>query len=72
MQTLNPPPKTTPFSDPETGVTSNAWYSWALDVARFQASGVSGTFTLAKITGGGSPGSVTFTNGLITGFVAPT
>lgn len=30
-----------------------------------------GTVTLAKITGGGSNGSLTFVNGLITKFVAP-
>ena len=31
----------------------------------------SGTVVLAKITGGGSNGSLTFVNGLITAFVAP-
>ncbi len=36
------------------------------------SSGVSGTVTLLKLTGGGSNGSLTFQNGLITAFVAPT
>lgn len=35
------------------------------------ATGVSGKVTLAKITGGGSNGSLTFSNGLITAFVEP-
>jgi hypothetical protein len=33
--------------------------------------GVTGTVTLAKITGGGSNGSLTFTKGIITAFTAP-
>jgi hypothetical protein len=33
--------------------------------------GISGTVTLAKITGGGSNGSLTFVNGIITAFTAP-
>lgn len=36
------------------------------------AAGATGTVTLAKITGGGANGSLTFAQGLITGFVAPT
>ncbi len=35
------------------------------------ASGSSGSVTLAKLTGGGSTGSLTFVNGLITSFSAP-
>ena len=37
-----------------------------------KAVGVSGTVTLVKLTGGGSNGSITFTDGVITGFVEPT
>lgn len=33
--------------------------------------GISGTVTLAKLTTGGSNGSLTFTNGIITAFTAP-
>lgn len=36
------------------------------------AAGVNGTINLAKLTGGGTNGSITVTNGLITGFVNPT
>lgn len=35
------------------------------------AAGVSGTVTLAKITGGGSNGSLTFVKGIITAYSAP-
>lgn len=34
--------------------------------------GISGTVTLAKITGGGANGSLTFVNGIISAFTAPT
>lgn len=34
--------------------------------------GISGSVTLAKLTGGGSNGSITYTNGLITAVSAPT
>jgi len=36
------------------------------------ATGVSGTVTLIKLTGGGANGSLTFVGGLITAYVAPT
>lgn len=36
------------------------------------AAGYTGTVTLAKITGGGTDGSLTITNGLITAVTAPT
>jgi hypothetical protein len=36
------------------------------------ATGITGTVALAKLTGGGTNGSLTFTKGLITAFVAPT
>jgi hypothetical protein len=34
--------------------------------------GVTGTVTLVKLTSGGHAGSLTFTHGVITGYVAPT
>lgn len=36
------------------------------------ATGITGTVALAKLTVGGTNGSLTFTKGLITAFVAPT
>lgn len=50
---------------------SNAWYAWALAVGR-SADGASGVVGLAKLTGGGTDGSLTFTNGRITAFTQPT
>lgn len=47
----------------------------ATDVATILAklaAGASGTITLAKLTGGGSNGSITVTGGIITAFVNPT
>ena len=53
-------------------MTSN---SQATSIAAIQstlAPGASGTVTLAKITGGGANGSLTFAGGIITGFTPPT
>jgi hypothetical protein len=38
----------------------------------FQNVGISGTAALAKLTLAGTDGSLTFTNGIITAYVAPT
>lgn len=43
-----------------------------LQINQLTAGAISGTVVLAKITGGGSNGSLTFTNGVITGVVDPT
>ena len=43
-----------------------------LGTMAFQNVGISGTAALAKLTGLGTDGSLTFTNGIITGYVAPT
>ncbi len=43
-----------------------------LSAAQLPAAGISGTVALAKITGGGSDGSLTFVNGQITAKVDPT
>ena len=42
------------------------------DITQMPASGISGTVPLAKITGLGADGSLTFVNGIITAFVSPT
>jgi hypothetical protein len=44
----------------------------AANIPRALPNTVSGTVTLAKLTGGGANGSLTFVDGLITAFVAPT
>lgn len=43
-----------------------------ITAAQLPASGVSGTINLAPLTGTGTAGSITVTNGLITAFVNPT
>ncbi len=43
-----------------------------LGTMAFQNVGISGTAALAKLTGLGTDGSLTFTNGIITAYVAPT
>lgn len=40
--------------------------------ATANGAGLNATITLAKITGGGSNGSITIANGIVTSFVAPT
>ena len=74
MSLYEPPPKSMPltenFSDGQPEM-SNAWYTWALGVSG-ALNGASGTVALAKLTGGGTEGSLTFTNGRITAFTQPT
>jgi hypothetical protein len=48
------------------------WQRWFGNLATNLSPGVSGTVTLVKLTGGGSNGSLTFVNGVITAFTAPT
>lgn len=72
MPSLLPPPKYSPVTDPMTGYAENAWYDWALRVAREQADGITTSVTLAKITALGSDGSLTIVNGRVTAVVQPT
>lgn len=44
----------------------------AFGTMAFENTGVSGSVVLAKITGLGADGSLNFTNGIITAYVAPT
>ena len=56
-------------------VITQPWADWTIAmqaVAARNAAGVSGTIPLAKITGGGTDGSLTFVSGILTAFVAPT
>lgn len=74
MSRAIPPPKSMPFTETFPGGSeevSNPWYTWALEVGR-ALDGPSGTVTLAKITGGGTDGSLTFVHGRITAFTQPT
>lgn len=55
-----------------TGVITFAEIAGALDITQLPDSGINHTLPLAKITVGGTDGSITYTNGLATAFVLPT
>jgi hypothetical protein len=69
-----PPPKGTQVLQPD-GTFSWPWSGWlrgVWTVLNGNGAGVfSGTVTLAKLTAGGSNGSLTIVNGVITGYAAP-
>ena len=48
------------------------WYKWFHNLQGLLGSGVTGTVTLAKLTGGGTNGSLTFKNGILVSKVDPT
>lgn len=54
------------------GGTTNEYYHITSSQSSSLSSGLSVTVTLAKITGGGTNGSLTFTNGVLTSKVDPT
>lgn len=54
------------------GLATQPWYRFFVNLFNRINTGASGTITLAKITGGGSNGSITVVNGLITSFTEPT
>lgn len=70
MLSLTPPPRNYSAVALEDGTMEPAWYDWTLRVA--QDGGATATVTLAKITGGGTDGSLTIVNGRITAVVQPT
>ncbi len=72
MSSLTPPPRLYGMVDLVDGQATNPWYDWTLRVGGALAAGVSATVPLAKITGGGTDGSLTIVNGLITAVVQPT
>lgn len=51
---------------------SEPWFTWLLDVKRRLSPGLTATVTLAKLTGGGTNGSLTFVNGILTAVTQPT
>lgn len=48
------------------------WFDYFREISSAFTKGVNTTVPLAKITGGGTDGSLTIVNGLITAVVAPT
>ena len=74
-KSVDPPLKHTPFTEnlPDgSQKVTNFWYDWALNLALLFKSGVTTTVPLAKLTGGGTAGSLTIVKGVITSVVEPT
>jgi hypothetical protein len=71
-QAFEDPPRYFPITESSMGYVSEAWRAWLAALVADGNRGISGTVTLAKITGGGTDGSLTFVNGRITAVVAPT
>lgn len=83
QEVIRPPSTSTPAVAKETGVLTAIWQRWFTDLANYinqsasnaaevEAGTLSTTITLAKLTGGGTNGSATFTNGLLTSYTPPT
>lgn len=51
---------------------SNRWWAWFFAIKNLFSKGFSGTVVLAKITVGGTNGSLIIVSGIITTYVAPT
>lgn len=74
---LEDPPRYAPIGQklsdllPDIAV-SEPWFTWHLEVKRRLSPGISTTVPLAKITGGGTDGSLTFVNGILTAVTQPT
>lgn len=70
----SPPPRSSPFTgDSGPNVFSRNWSGWFRNIFNALGGGVtSATIPLAKLTGGGSNGSLTIVNGIITSVTPPT
>jgi type IV secretory pathway VirB2 component (pilin) len=69
----NPPPRSTPITgDSGPNVFSRPWSGWFRNIFNALSGGISTTVVLAKITAGGTNGSLTVQNGIITSYTAPT
>lgn len=71
MSTFNPPPTDLPLGA-TAGEPPREWVDWFGELADALRNGYSGTVTLAKLTGGGSNGSLTFRSGILISVVLPT
>jgi len=56
----------------QNGVTAKAWYFFFQAISAPLAAGLSVTITTAELTTGGTQGSMTFTNGVLTAQVQAT
>ena len=70
----NPPPRSSEFLTED--MVSQVWSGWFRRITETfnnnLAAGYTGTITTAKLTGGGTNGSITFVNGVVTAQVAAT
>lgn len=71
MARFRDPPKNRQVSDEE-GFVDEDWFRYFLAITSQFSAGVSTTVQLAKLTGGGTNGSLTIVNGLITDVINPT
>jgi hypothetical protein len=72
MATVEDPPRYATAITVE-GYSSEAWFTWFREnITRRLNTGLTVTVPLAKITGGGTDGSLTFTNGILTAVTQPT
>ena len=69
------PPGQFPISElnqRQLSLVTEPWHSWFRKLARTLSPGVTVTVPLAKITGGGTDGSLEITDGVITSVTQPT
>lgn len=75
-QLVSPPSNLEVIVDPETGVRKPFFFAWMQGVYTALAvtigKGFTGNVTLAALTGGGTQGTLTYTNGVVTAVVPPT
>lgn len=71
-----PPVSLSKIVDPETGIKTQYFFNWLNGVYNILKGtigiGFTGTVTIAKLTGGGTNGTLTYTNGVVTHVVPPT
>lgn len=68
-----PPPRSSPIEDDSgANVFSRVWSGWFRNIFIALSGGISTTVSLAKLTVGGTNGSLTVVNGIITAYVPPT
>jgi hypothetical protein len=68
---LSLPPRALPVVGPEGTFTLN-WFGFFKSLQAMFASGFTGTIVTAKLTTGGTEGSITFQNGVVVSQIAAT
>ena len=66
---IGDPPQQTPLTIGDRNTVSPYWFNWLKQIAALLnvtiVKGYTGTITTAKLTGGGTNGSMTFKNGVL-------